>query len=382
MEKTVYRSASGITIRKDNSALFGFSHEHGFAFFAPSHDFEILKTYLSSVPRRKRNMPKGYDILFSATTPFPLGKPRILGDTNYEWKNIPIGETPLIINWMITGKCNYHCAYCYAMDLMKKSDMREPDSDEALSVIIKNIESYQPVAVVVTGGEPRLSPFFATAIEKLSKFTSVVIDTNATLICNEDIELFRGSKVHLRISIDASDPATNKKNRIPLTPCNADTDHNKIWNWLSVLAKNKIPITINTVATKSNYTHIINGLISDLFNKSKQTNPQKIRVRLVENSASISDYDGLVGSKNSLNSFRDNIRKLSNCEFLLPLYYTDNRPRNSIILVAPDGSFYTESQLVEQGKIIIDDKQAQKPSISALKNQVDFHAHFNRYLVS
>ncbi len=54
-------------------------------------------------------------------------------------------EWPIVINWLITGRCPLACKYCDAEDLMWKN-VDEPEESD-IANIANNILSYKPIAV-------------------------------------------------------------------------------------------------------------------------------------------------------------------------------------------------------------------------------------------
>lgn len=143
-----FKSETGITLRQDSNAVFGFMPIQGVAFFAPSEDYPALLSYLNV---KGTKPPRGYPAFKSKGFVFSPGKPRILGPSS--WDDIPKADYPLVINWMITGQCNHQCSYCYAQDLMHSQE-DEPTSTGHINSIISSIKKLRPVAVVVSGESP------------------------------------------------------------------------------------------------------------------------------------------------------------------------------------------------------------------------------------
>lgn len=57
---------------------------------------------------------------------------------------------PILINWLITGRCPLTCRYCYVEDLMRDEAL-EPKSVD-IERIVESILSLNPLVVVVKGG--------------------------------------------------------------------------------------------------------------------------------------------------------------------------------------------------------------------------------------
>ena len=63
-----------------------------------------------------------------------------------------------------------------------------------------------------------------------------------------------------------------------------------------------------------------------------------------------------------------------------------NRHPNAVILVSPDGTFFTESLPIsnddraERGKVILDEKNPRKPRNFMVRQIINLNAHTERYL--
>lgn len=94
-------------------------------------------------------------------------------------------------------------------------------------------------------------------------------------------------------------------------------------------------------------------------------------------------YEKLKMSKQRRMRFIEYIQKelLSRSEWnrRMAVQITHNKTANEVILVAPDGTFKTESN-VGSGKVILDDKHPKKPKLDMLLQKVDMQAHVARYL--
>lgn len=367
----IHAPSLGLTLRQDKIATYVYSQHHGFTFYAPTNDFTKLAEHIARCPEKA---PPGYEALFGKKS---KSNQRIvhreLGDGT-KFNTVPTAERPLVLNWMISGQCNLQCVYCYAQDLMKLQ--AEPTQQE-ITDTINVIKEYRPLAVVLTGGEPTLSPYFSHAIKCLSKFTTVIVDTNATKITDEHINTFKINNVHVRISIDSDRPQINAKTRVPKSRKNYIKDFSNILETMHKLHQKNIIYTINTVATTKNYDDI-----KSMEEHLSQFNPMKIRIRLVEESSCIKNYAALVGPKKRRNRFLSYTASHLYTSIRIPIYYSYTRTRSSIIIIAPSGEFYTESSIVDNGKIIIDELSPRKPSREAIYSKVDMPAHSLRYLTS
>ena len=81
--------------------------------------------------------------------------------------------------------------------------------------IAKNILSFNPLYVVLTGGEPFISPHIKLAIELLKNKVGIIIDTNGSVMNDQILEIIKENNVVIRISLDSPRPKQNLKHRIP-----------------------------------------------------------------------------------------------------------------------------------------------------------------------
>ena len=68
-------------------------------------------------------------------------------------------KEPILINWLLTGNCPLDCKYCDANDLMQ-GKCKEPNK-ENIRCIAETILSYNPLIVVLTGGDPLFSQYLS-----------------------------------------------------------------------------------------------------------------------------------------------------------------------------------------------------------------------------
>ena len=105
------------------------------------------------------------------------------------------------LQWMITGRCNYHCNHCY----LGEDNRIEPDTDTLLSYIpLMKAAGIQKV--VLTGGEPLSRADLGILVKELSEngidITSVI--TNGFFLNGKALDLFEenGQKPVFCISYD------------------------------------------------------------------------------------------------------------------------------------------------------------------------------------
>lgn len=295
--------------------------------------------------------------------------------------SVPYTKRPILMNWLITGKCPLACKYCYAEDLMR-GRCKEPNESD-IRKISKNILSYHPLTVVITGGDPLVSPHLNLAIKLLYKSTGIILDTCAYTFNKLHLELFRKYGVFVRISLDSEIPRINKKLRA-IRKKETKQDQQEMSSTeaailaLSKCIKENIPVAVQTVATSINRSDI-----PSLGDKLFKLGIRNWRILVVAPSATNLDvYKKLIGDKRGQRRFYNNILKsihkyyYNNGNRDMPIQVTQNWPPNAVILVSPEGSFYTEYK----GKLLLDKKYPHKPRLSAIFEKVNRQAHCERYL--
>lgn len=382
MNNSVQLTKSGIIARADKG--FGtiiFSPYTGLFFACPLVDYATIISWLNKDQKIKNQVYRqsigpGWDVAFEHAEYPPT---HFLPDPN-DW-SIPKLSYPIVINWLLTGNCSLKCKYCYAEDLMR-GKCNEPSKDEVTS-ICKKILSFKPVAVVLTGGDPLLSPHLENALRLLYGKAGIIIDTNGVGLNSVLIKLLRRFNVHVRISFDSEIPKVNNFLR-PFSKQKSSKSENSAefaLNAICNLVDSKLAVSVQTVATNRNRSDL-----EQFGDKLYRIGVRAWRILLVAPSAAnIQNYKMLVGTESGQARFHKYIerqlliRHENGWNKVMGVQITHNRAPNSVILVSPDGTFMTESRVVPK-KVIIDKSNPKKPRVSSLMQMVDMHAHVERYL--
>lgn len=306
------------------------------------------------------------------------------------WETLPSAASPVLINWLLTGICPLNCKYCYAEDLMR-GIVPEPQSEKEIKERALEILRLSPLVVVLTGGDPLSSRYLRTAIECLSGKVGLIIDTSAYGFTNEKLELFKRHNVTVRISLDSDRPALNERQR-PLLNNRPGTRPTALSAVSAICAclDNEIPITVQTVATKKTAHNLV-----EFGDKLFRMGVRSWRVfKVAPSNAKIHDYHKLLGKiKDSGESYKgkknpspyafnfEKIRKARSGRWQskMDVQTTGSEHVHSVILVGPDGVFYTES-ITKSVKIPIDRDSPKSPSLAAIGQKVHLNAHAERYL--
>jgi MoaA/NifB/PqqE/SkfB family radical SAM enzyme len=397
----VSKTKSGIFVRRDTSiGLLAHSPFTGLTYAVhPSDEERVLKWLKGSgveSPSDSYKYSLGVGWAISKEEARHIGPHLLPTPSSFDILQAP--DSPILINWFLTGRCPLACTYCYAEDLMRNEEL-EPNS----STIEKSAESIlrlNPLVVVLTGGDPLFSPYLAQAIKLLYGKVGIVIDTSAYTFTHKHLELFKKYDITVRISFDSERPKVNQAQRplysgYPQLLKKGRPTAEVAINALCQCLDEGISVTVQTVATKKT----ANDLVA-LGDKLYRLGVRSWRIfKVAPSNARYENYKKLVGS------YTDSGKKITgkqaygpysfafssvrtaaetNWEQKMAVQIAGSEAANAVILVGPDGKFYTESNVTEtnmlRGKILLDDNNPKSPSLSAVKSKVDMQGHIERYL--
>ncbi|KAF0107081.1 MAG: pqqE [Anaerolineaceae bacterium] len=383
MDKIVRKTKSGIYIREDAGfGLITFSPYTGLIYAIHPSQSSLVTKWLDNsniqLPSDiyKLSLGAGWALRFEDSK-FPY--PHLLPEEEF-WSNIPRPRYPILINWLITGKCPLACLYCYAEDMMRQMD-REPKGESAIKRIAESILELNPLAVVLTGGDPLFSPHLAYAIQILDGKTGIIVDTNGYTFSQEHLNLLKKHNIAVRISLDFERPKQNQAVRKfdkehPILARVKSTGRAAL-DALCLCLDAGIAVTVQTVATKLN----VNDLVS-FGDKLYRMGVTSWRIFVVSDSkVRHEEYLRLLGNPKSYSYMWEKIYKayISNWQQSMAVQFILHSPPNAVILVGPDGKFYNES-ITRTGKTLIDELNPTKPSSRALDNWLGWESHVKRYL--
>jgi MoaA/NifB/PqqE/SkfB family radical SAM enzyme len=376
----VVLTRSGIFARLDKGiGLLVFSPYSGLVFLCDEDDAIQVHDWLnqrdSHAPSNdyRRALGPGWLIPYhEAGYPYE----HLLSSEEKAW-HIPGITKPVVINWLITGQCPLRCCYCYAEDLMR-DPAKEPDTDRVQKTA-STILSYMPLVVVLTGGDPLCSPHLELALSLLHGKVGIVLDTSAYPFKSDHIALFKKYDVYVRISLDSEIPRINRQLRPVCSRTSRVTGSvEKAVEAIDKCLSAGIRVGVQTVATRKNRHDL-----SELGDKLLRLGISGWRILMVAPSPGKELlYHELSGSHKSQHRFYEytlaKIQKTyqKHSASQLAVEVAHNQVPNAVILVGPDGTFYTE----QRGKIEIDSKYPRKPRASMIFRQVSSHGHASRYL--
>lgn len=116
-----------------------------------------------------------------------------------------------------TDRCNANCPYCYIPQSLRRNG-RSMNRKKLIFILRKVAEYFRrqkrKAVIVFHASEPLLvKEIIFEAIEKFNKQFKFGLQTNATLLENEDVEFLKRNRVGVGISLDASLPSINNRLR-------------------------------------------------------------------------------------------------------------------------------------------------------------------------
>lgn len=152
--------------------------------------------------------------------------------------------------------CNYRCKHCYFYNDEYRNNLTDKKilKLESINKIVKLLRFYGLNTINLLGGEPLLVGYnyFSQLLYDLDKYNyieAINIFTNASLIDNNFVELFR--KFRKKINIFITFHSYNEKQNDEIAGYIGD--FNKKKNLIHLLKKENIRVSFNTVISKYNY---------------------------------------------------------------------------------------------------------------------------------
>lgn len=285
-------------------------------------------------------------------------------------------KQPIVLNWLISNKCNCNCAYCYAGDVIDKEF-----EDIDIKTIADKLLSMNPLAVVLSGGEPMIEKSkIKDALAVLGGKTGVIIDTNGLIYDKELTSLFKKNNVVIRVSLDSLINDVNTKVRPQRDKKLSPTSVSKIVEHIHLYKQAGITVLVHTVLSSINKVNL-----DDLSSQLPLIGVNGWRVFSVarpNDEAKKESFEKVMkfGKVKSLDDAEKNIQRdiiyfekryKSKSNFSIQILKNSNSQKNSVILITPDGKFMTEN-MFKSAKTLIDPEQ--------LFKKVDLRSHYERYL--
>lgn len=383
--EAVVQTAAGVFLRREVGApSLVFSPFTGLTFAIPEGDTTAVVQWLetgSRPPTEAYRLALGPGWAATASEArFPT--PHFLPDASAFLEPI-CSAYPILINWLITGNCLLACPYCYAEDLMGGAFSEPTRAD--IARIAATILSYRPLAVVLTGGDPLVSPHLSECIAMLSGRTGLILDTAGISLSRNRCRELKRSRVLVRVSLDSERPATAAILRPTCKTAARLHRHGSAEAALDAICfclDEGLGVSVQTVVTRHNQSDLL-AMGDKLFRLGVQSwrifwvVGSKLRLR---------EATELRGSPRTQVRFRDRIAKdiLRSARMdwsrRMSVQIAASDQPNAVVLVAPDGTFLTESPIRGHGKLLLDRDNPRHPALGRLGVAVNLHAHADRYL--
>lgn len=270
----------------------------------------------------------------------------------------------LVINWLVTGECTHSCKYCYAHDFTGKGIFYD---EKTIDSAIETMLNYDPLAIVLSGGEPTLNPKLKYIIKKLKDRVGIILDTNGCLLTPEDIDYFNENKVVIRISLDTLIPKNNY--RIPKNKNKIIEYENRTIESINMCISKKSSLVIHTVVNDKNR--------NDLISMGNKLNYLGLKIwKLIEvvktdseiKIPSASNFENVI---NNLNISKKKWKQMR------VIYQRTESNVKQVILLMPNGHYCTQGS---NGKIILDLNLPNSPKTSEILKNIIYDGHIKRYL--
>lgn len=374
-------SKNGMVYRQDDEfGLLVYSPYTGLVYaVAPEHSGATSEWLDSGNARPSDGLPTAVASALSFGWDAPGSRPpqtteRLLPASDC-WSSLPTPTRPILINWLLSPSCPFNCVYCYARDLMTDAYV-EGSKQVDVGAVAKTILAHEPLAVVLTGGEPTLSPQLTDAVAALLGKTGLILDTNGWGLTDEIIALLSKNRVNVRVSLDDEIPRLNTTSRGGKA---IEVAVDAICRCVDA----GIPVTVQTVATRWNLASL-----AEMGHKLHRMGVRVWRILKVVNSsaseagfrqASAIDDKGKGIERQYDHALRQIAVQSRVWSGSMLVENTRGGARNSVALVAPDGTWRTESNSHLE-KVLVDEDSPRDPSLSAIVRRIDMPEHRRRYL--
>ena len=285
-------------------------------------------------------------------------------------------DQPIVLNWLVSNKCNCNCTYCYAGDVIDK-EFEDVDVKKTAAELLK----MNPLAIVLSGGEPLLEEMkLKDILNTIGNKTGILLDTNGLIYPQNIIPLLKKYNVVVRVSLDSLSNKVNSAIRPQRNKKNDISNVATIVENIQLYRKAGITVLVHTVLSTMNKKHI-----EDLATQLPLLDINGWRIFTVvrpNDNAKKDSFDKLMryGKIKSIDDAEKNIQKeltrferkfQSSSLFHIQILRSSTTKRNSVVLVMPDGKLMTEG-MFKSAKTIID--------IDAIFKKVDLRSHYERYI--
>ena len=289
-------------------------------------------------------------------------------------KNVQ-SDSPINICWMVSGKCNLDCIYCFADN--KMTDASLPTTCEMDTA--KHLVSFRPVSVVLTGGEPTLNPNLKDILLFFKGKVGNVIDTNGTTPqLTKLIPAIQETHTTVRLTVDILDDDILNQVRPRISvPGNADASYAQteiLKKNIRALTEAGVPLVVHTVFTRYNI-----GKLEETAEELLRLGVRRWHFYPVNYSVKCSAiYDSIKVSRQEGRAYAETLmaRYGAYMKITCPINDIGDRER-AVLLVDGNGRFCVDT--VRHGNLYLG-KDSHFPEMEDVRSGLDLALHQQAYL--
>lgn len=276
--------------------------------------------------------------------------------------------------------------------------MRNPSNEPGKKELVDSAQAIlnlKPLVVVLTGGDPLFGGNFFGAASLLAGKVGLIVDTSGYTLNDRHIETIKEHGMAVRVSLDSENPRVHNLHR-PIYSQYPDLEKKNgpsmqaALRAIERLLSENISVTVQTVATKKNANDLINmgeklRRLGVTAWRILKVAPSEARLQNYKRLSGILHDDGRPAGERSAKGPYNHVFKELTKRYAkkgtsgFSLQIASNTIPNNVILVGPNGVFYTESN-VNIKKVVIDDDRPRNPKLKSVHAKVDMDAHAKRYL--
>lgn len=200
-----YKLSNYVKILKRKDKVVLCNGETGFWIRMSNQVFQIIKTILDEnldINELENNFEDSDDYKFIKSTYSQLIEERYILSEDTKFQNI-------IVSLEMTHRCNLHCIHC-CIDAQNNLSEKEDLSTEQVLEIFNKFIQWNPIAIMLSGGEPMIRKDFYELLKYLRKNYKgkIILATNGTFINDKNVSKLCESCDQIDISLDGVDEET------------------------------------------------------------------------------------------------------------------------------------------------------------------------------
>jgi len=211
------------------------------------------------------------DTLLKMNIIFPLGERRDIKDY-LKAQSLLRDDGVSVLYLLLTDGCNLGCSYCYIENALPKdyffSMMTKEIAEKSLNLFARNIsKKIEEPKVILYGGEPLMNMelvfytikrFEEMKLEKkLPQKTTLIINTNATLIDKQFLDFVQDKKIQIAVSLDGTKEMHDSMRKFK----NGEGTYDKVAKNCKTMSERGIKYGFSITITKANIFNLEENLL-------------------------------------------------------------------------------------------------------------------------